>query len=105
ENVDKLHDVAKALLEKEKLTAEEFNAIMDGKTLEEFQAEKELNQLKDAANKTKNESEMVDKDNSEEKFNDWNIESINQDEISTDVVSGEESNIKDADEDNSSKEV
>ncbi|GAA0123890.1 MAG: ATP-dependent zinc metalloprotease FtsH [Clostridium argentinense] len=36
ENEDKLHEVAKALLEKEKLTAEEFNAIMDGKGLGEI---------------------------------------------------------------------
>lgn len=36
ENIDKLHDVAKALLEKEKLTAEEFNAIMEGKSLDEL---------------------------------------------------------------------
>lgn len=36
ENENKLHEVAKALLEKEKLTAEEFNAIMDGKGLEEI---------------------------------------------------------------------
>jgi len=36
ENIDKLHDVAKALLEKEKLTAEEFNGIMEGKSLDEL---------------------------------------------------------------------
>lgn len=36
ENENKLHEVAKALLEKEKLTAAEFNAIMDGKGLEEI---------------------------------------------------------------------
>jgi cell division protease FtsH len=36
ENENKLHEVAKALLEKEKLTAKEFNAIMDGKGLEEI---------------------------------------------------------------------
>jgi len=39
ENEDKLHEVAKALLEKEKLTAEEFNAIMDGKGLKEISAD------------------------------------------------------------------
>ncbi len=43
ENVDKLHDVAKALIEREKLTAEEFNAIMDGRSLEELDAENNLN--------------------------------------------------------------
>lgn len=42
ENVDKLHDVAKALIEKEKLVAEEFEAIMDGKTLEQYYEEKKL---------------------------------------------------------------
>ncbi|WP_291571038.1 ATP-dependent zinc metalloprotease FtsH [Clostridium sp. UBA4548] len=40
ENIDKLHDVAKALLEKEKLTAEEFNAIMEGKSLDEIAIDK-----------------------------------------------------------------
>ncbi|MFD3155553.1 ATP-dependent zinc metalloprotease FtsH [Haloimpatiens sp. FM7330] len=31
ENIDKLHSVAKALIEKEKLNADEFNGIIDGK--------------------------------------------------------------------------
>lgn len=40
EHVEKLHDVAKALLVKEKLNADEFNALIDGKiTLEEVIAE------------------------------------------------------------------
>lgn len=39
ENVDKLHSVAEALIEKEKLVADEFNAIMEGKTLEQFYIE------------------------------------------------------------------
>lgn len=39
ENINKLHDVANALIEKEKLVAEEFNAIMEGKTLEQYYAE------------------------------------------------------------------
>lgn len=42
ENVDKLHDVAGALIEREKLVAEEFNAIMEGKTLEQYYAQKRL---------------------------------------------------------------
>lgn len=39
ENINKLHDVANALIEKEKLVAEEFNAIMEGKTLEQYYSE------------------------------------------------------------------
>ncbi len=98
ENVDKLHDVAKALLEKEKLTAAEFNAIMDGKTLEEFQAEKELSQLEASVNEIKHESEIEDKD----KLNDW---SINSEEVLADEISNEENNIKDINDDDSSKEI
>ncbi len=45
ENIDKLHDVAQALLQREKLVAEEFNAIMEGKTLEQYDAEKRLKEL------------------------------------------------------------
>lgn len=50
ENIDKLHDVAKALLEKEKLTAEEFNAIMEGKSLDEIAVDK---LIKDSTEKAK----------------------------------------------------
>lgn len=35
EHIDKLHAVAKALLEKEKISGEEFNAIVEGKTLKD----------------------------------------------------------------------
>lgn len=45
ENTDKLHDVAQALLQREKLVAEEFNAIMEGKTLEQYDEEKKLKEL------------------------------------------------------------
>ncbi|MGL4731971.1 MAG: ATP-dependent zinc metalloprotease FtsH [Clostridium sp.] len=41
ENADKLHAVAKALMEREKLTAEEFNMIMDGKELEPLESKEE----------------------------------------------------------------
>ncbi len=86
ENIDKLHDVAKALLEREKLTAEEFNAIMEGKTLAEFDAEKVV------VDSPKEENSI----SSNDKFKDWNVEALN-DEVSTDEnqieeVSNNESN-------------
>ncbi|WP_346930794.1 ATP-dependent zinc metalloprotease FtsH [Clostridium sp.] len=80
ENIDKLHDVAKALLEREKLTAEEFNAIMEGKTLAEFDAERI------ALESPKEENDVPVEENSvssNEKFKDWNVEALN-DEVSTD---------------------
>ncbi|MEW8995986.1 ATP-dependent zinc metalloprotease FtsH [Clostridium sp.] len=80
ENIDKLHDVAKALLEREKLTAEEFNAIMEGKTLAEFDAERIV------LNSPKEENDVLVEENSvssDEKFKDWNVEALN-DEVSTD---------------------
>jgi cell division protease FtsH len=40
EHIGKLHDVAKGLLEKEKLAADEFQAIIDGKSLEDLNFEK-----------------------------------------------------------------
>jgi cell division protease FtsH len=78
ENIDKLHDVAKALLEREKLTAEEFNAIMEGKTLAEFDAEKV--QLDFSKEKT---DVSTEESNSDDKFKDWNVEAL-KDEVSTD---------------------
>lgn len=73
ENIDKLHDVAKALLEREKLTAEEFNAIMEGKTLAEFDEEKEkLDSPREDSN-----------NNSSDKFQDWNVEAL-KDEVLAD---------------------
>ena len=78
ENIDKLHDVAKALLEREKLTAEEFNAIMEGKTLAEFDAEKI--QLDFSKEKT---DVSTEENNSDDKFKDWNVEAL-KDEVSTD---------------------
>lgn len=80
ENIDKLHDVAKALLEREKLTAEEFNAIMEGKTLVEFDAEKVvLDPPKEENNVHAGENDI----SSNDKFKDWNVEALN-DEVSTD---------------------
>jgi cell division protease FtsH len=80
ENIDKLHDVAKALLEREKLTAEEFNAIMEGKTLAEFDAEKVvLDSPKEENNVHAGENDI----SSNNKFKDWNVEALN-DEVSTD---------------------
>lgn len=93
ENIDKLHDVAKALLEREKLTAEEFNAIMEGKTLAEFDAEKVV------VDSPKEENDIPVEENSissNDKFKDWNVEALN-DEVSTDEnqieeISNDESN-------------
>ncbi len=93
ENIDKLHDVAKALLEREKLTAEEFNAIMEGKTLAEFDAEKVV------VDSPKEENDIPVEENSissNDKFKDWNVEDLN-DEVSTDEnqieeISNNESN-------------
>lgn len=93
ENIDKLHDVAKALLEREKLTAEEFNAIMEGKTLAEFDAGKVV------VDSPKEENDIPVEENSissNDKFKDWNVEALN-DEVSTDEnqieeVSNNESN-------------
>lgn len=93
ENIDKLHDVAKALLEREKLTAEEFNAIMEGKTLAEFDAEKVV------VDSPKEENDIPVEENSissNDKFKDWNVEALN-DEVSTDEnqieeISNNESN-------------
>lgn len=80
ENIDKLHDVAKALLEREKLTAEEFNAIMEGKTLAEFDAERvELDISKEENNISSEENTI----NPNDKFKDWSVEALN-DEVSTD---------------------
>lgn len=78
ENIDKLHDVAKALLEREKLAAEEFNAIMEGKTLAEFDAEKiQLDFSKEKTDVSTEES------NSDDKFKDWNVDAL-KDEVLTD---------------------
>lgn len=64
ENVDKLHDVAGALIEREKLVAEEFNAIMEGKTLEQYYAEKRLLEIKNeeeiSADMIENKSDVND---------------------------------------------
>ncbi len=93
ENIDKLHDVAKALLEREKLTAEEFNAIMEGKTLAEFDAEKIVLDSPKEKNDVPVEENSI---SSNDKFKDWNVETLN-DEVSTDEnqieeISNNESN-------------
>lgn len=93
ENIDKLHDVAKALLEREKLTAEEFNAIMEGKTLAEFDAEKVVVDSPKAENDIPVEENSI---SSNDKLKDWNVETLN-DEVSTDEnqieeISNNESN-------------
>lgn len=56
ENVDKLHAVAQALIEREKLTAEEFNTIMDGKSLDEL-VKNEEKQLEGNSNETSQNSD------------------------------------------------
>lgn len=58
EHVNKLHDVAKALLAKEKLNADEFNALIDGKiTLEEIIAE--MDNTEEAVDSVKSNEELV----------------------------------------------
>ncbi len=90
ENMNKLHDVAQALLQREKLVAEEFNAIMEGKTLEQYDAEKRLKELAEgkveptvAVEEKAVVTEVKPEDNSGDKFSDWNIESLNSQEDST----------------------
>ena len=73
ENIDKLHDVAQALIKKEKLVADEFNAIMEGKTLEQYEAEKKLNDL------AKDNAQLSEENSNDDKFSDWNIEALNSD--------------------------
>lgn len=103
ENVDKLHDVAQALLQREKLVAEEFNAIMEGKTLEEYDAEKRLKEL--AAGKASPiisiEKDIVDegadiRNKSDDKFSDWNIESLSNKQDSTEENSSDGDSPKNA---------
>ncbi|MEG0153076.1 MAG: AAA family ATPase, partial [Cellulosilyticaceae bacterium] len=81
ENVNKLHDVANALIEREKLVAEEFNAIMEGKSLAEFDAEKKLAEIK---------VEDTVAGNLEDKLSDWDIESMKDKEVSVETSSKED---------------
>ncbi|MFZ5641550.1 MAG: hypothetical protein ACOY4Q_12810, partial [Bacillota bacterium] len=48
QNIDKLHLIAGSLMEKETLEADEFTALMEGKTVEEVKAEKKARE--EAAN-------------------------------------------------------
>ena len=43
ENIDKLHETAKVLIEKEKINSEEFDAIFEGKTIESVNEENKSN--------------------------------------------------------------
>lgn len=72
ENIDKLHDVAGALIEREKLVAEEFNAIMEGKTLEEYYAEKRLLEIK---NEEEISADMIE-----------NKSDVNDDEVELEII-------------------
>ncbi|MEG1257119.1 ATP-dependent zinc metalloprotease FtsH [Clostridium sp.] len=99
ENIDKLHDVANALIEREKLVAEEFNAIMEGKSLEEFDAEREK---ADMELKTTLETTIEEpKIEAEEKFSDWNVESIHSEKVSVDEMIEDEHSV----ESDSNKEI
>ena len=73
EHIDKLHAVAKVLLDKEKVTGEEFNAIIEGRPLEEL-------------NKKENAVDLEKHDNVEETHDDVeavNIENTSEDNIET----------------------
>ena len=73
EHIDKLHAVAKVLLDKEKVTGEEFNAIVEGRPLEEL-------------NKKENAVDLEKHDNVEETHDDVeavNIENTSEDNIET----------------------
>ena len=73
EHIDKLHAVAKVLLDKEKVTGEEFNAIIEGRPLEEL-------------NKKENAVDLEKHDNVEEVHDDVeavNIENTSEDNIET----------------------
>ena len=54
EHIDKLHAVAKALVEREKIDAEQFKILMEGGTLPPYESKSE---------KTENKTETVEKDN------------------------------------------
>ncbi|GAB6150998.1 ATP-dependent zinc metalloprotease FtsH [Clostridium novyi] len=73
EHIDKLHAVAKVLLDKEKVTGEEFNAIVEGRPLEEL-------------NKKENAIDLEKHDNVEEVHDDVegvNIKDTSEDNIET----------------------
>ena len=88
ENVDKLHAVAQALIEREKLTAEEFNTIMDGKSLDEL-VKNEEKQLEENSNETSQNS-----DKEEAIVKDELINEAKEVETSKEEASNEESDNK-----------
>lgn len=88
ENVDKLHAVAQALMEREKLTAEEFNTIMDGKSLDEL-VKNEEKQLEENSNETSQNS-----DKEEAIVKDELINEAKEVETSKEEASNEESDNK-----------
>ena len=88
ENVDKLHAVAQALIEREKLTAEEFNTIMDGKSLDEL-VKNEEKQLEGNSNETSQNS-----DKEEAIVKDELINEAKEVETSKEEASNEESDNK-----------
>ncbi|WP_040330854.1 ATP-dependent zinc metalloprotease FtsH [Clostridium ihumii] len=88
ENVDKLHAVAQALMEREKLTAEEFNTIMDGKSLDEL-VKNEEKQLEENSNET-----LQNSDKEEAIVKDELINEAKEVETSKEEASNEESDNK-----------
>ena len=54
EHMDKLHVVAKALVEREKIDADEFYALMDGKELPPLKAKKKMRRKRMTKRKTAN---------------------------------------------------
>ncbi len=68
ENIDKLHAVASALLEKEKLSGEEFEKVFAGESLMEDEAEEktEVKEKVEAQDKTDSAEETEEKDPSED---------------------------------------
>ncbi|WP_102399469.1 ATP-dependent zinc metalloprotease FtsH [Haloimpatiens massiliensis] len=83
EHVNKLHDVAKALLAKEKLNADEFNALIDGKiTLEEIIAE--MDNREETVDSVESTDELAEEDVSDEEVSskEQNSEEIKENEKS-----------------------
>ncbi len=60
EHIDKLHTVAKALVEREKIDADEFYMLMDGKELPPLQAESDEAEKKDEAQPAENQADSAE---------------------------------------------
>lgn len=90
ENVDKLHAVAQALIEREKLTAEEFNTIMDGKSLDEL---------------VKNEEKQLEGNSNETSQNSDKEEAIVKDELINEAKEVENSKEEASNEESDNKEI